>query len=223
MLSRLTKIAAGRILIIISGLMLAAAGVTALSAGPAHASTPSVISYWGNTGVATDGTIYDCGTTWLWQQGSSAVNEVYNPCNARVWVHYVDDGDPSLSGTYCVNPDGLAYDIPLQWNKNDQTNIQLTSNTSLCDSTVGVTWEANLQFAGKTYDCQPGGSYTVADFTVDGLANDCDSRIWLHGPGNSSDCIEPTSGTFYDEGSQYTEVQTTAVQAPCSAVQPYPY
>jgi hypothetical protein len=224
MIRRIAKVAGARLLIMTSGLMLATAGLAALPAGPAQAATPSVVSYWGGTGYETDGSIYECGKTWDWPQGSSSVNEVYNPCDTRVWVHYVDEGDPGASGSFCVNPNGgLAYGIPLHWNGGDLSDIQLTSNTSGCDASVSVQWESDFTFANKTYNCQPGGSYTVSGLTVDQVANDCDTRIWLHGPGNSADCLNPSTGSFYYPDSSYTELQTTAVEAPCSAVLPYPY
>jgi hypothetical protein len=216
MTMRISRIAA-------AGLALGAFVLTALAGGPARAATASVVSYWGGTGIKTDGSIYDCGKTWDWSQGTAQVNEVYNPCSGRVWVHYVDDGNPGGSGSFCVNPDGgLAYGIPLHWVGGDISDIQLTSNTSPCDSTVSVIWEAGLQYASKPYNCQPGGSYTVGGFTVDGVANDCDSRIWLHTSSGGSYCISPTSGSFYESGSPYSELQTTSIEAPCSATIPYP-
>jgi hypothetical protein len=226
MTMRISRIAAARMLLSAAGLALGAFVLTALAGGPARAATASVVSYW--DGTKTDGSLYDCGTTWDWQQGAAQVNEVYNPCSGRVWVHYVDEGNPGGSGSFCVNPDGgLAYDIPLKWARGDLSDIQLTSNTSPCDSTVSVTWVdgATLQSLSKTYDCQPGDSYTVGGYAVDSIANDCDSRIWLHTSSGGSYCLNPTNGSYYERGigsSPYSEVQTTSIEAPCSATLPYP-
>jgi hypothetical protein len=220
MTMRISRIAAARILLAAAGLALGAFVLTALP-GPARAATASVVSYWDGTGYKTDGTIYDCGTTWDWSQGAAQLNEVYNPCSGRVWVHYVDEGNSGGSGSFCVNPDGgLAYGIPLQWTGGDISDIQLTSNTSPCDSTVSVTWE---EPGPKTYNCQPGGSYTVGGSLglVVGIANVCDSRIWLHTSSGGSYCLDPTTGGYYSFYSSYTEVQTTSIEAPCSAKLPY--
>jgi hypothetical protein len=221
MIRQTAKIAAARIFIMAATLAMVIAG---LPVGPARASTLSVVSYWGVNGYKADGSIYQCGKTWYWPQGNIAVDEVYNPCNTRVWVHYDDQTDPGASEEFCVNPDGgLAYGFPLHLNSNDISDIQLTSNTSPCDSTVSVIWEANLQFQTKTYDCQPDSSATLSGFTVDGFANYCDSRIWLHGSGNSSHCVDPTTGSFYATNSPYSQIQMTNVEAPRSATPPYPY
>jgi hypothetical protein len=225
MLRRITKIAVQRILIVIPGLMLATAGLAALPASQSSAATLTVVSFWGSGGYAPSGGTFNCGTTWDWTQGALAVDEIYNPCNSRVWVHYVNEGDPSEGGTFCVNPGGgLAYAIPLKWVSSDTySDIQLTSNTSPCDSgdSVSMEWEDGLSFVPKTYACQAGFTATLSGYTVDSLPNVCNFRIWLHSTGTAIDCLNPSGGAIYQQNSPYTELQMTNVEAPCSATQPY--
>jgi hypothetical protein len=52
-----------------------------------------VASYWGTSHYEDSGGQYSCGTTWEINQGVNKVDEVYNPCNSRVWVHNYSDSD----------------------------------------------------------------------------------------------------------------------------------
>ena len=223
MFGRIIKAAA----VAAAGLTIAGAGLTALTAGQADAAS-SVVSYWGTTHYEDSGGQYACGSTWIINQGTNKVDEVYNPCNTRVWVHYYNNGSGEVQ-QYCVNPNGgLAYGIPLVWSSAvTSTNIQLTSNTSPCYAgvTASISWEnPNLSYAGQSPACSSGATFTRSGYEVGGIANNCDFRIWLHGPDNSSLCVYPGGSNFPGYDSPYTELQMTAAQAPCSAGSaPYPY
>lgn len=203
-----------------AGLTLASAGLATLWSGPVSAAT-SVTSYWGTNNTLEDGGQYPCGTTWEINQGANRVDEVSNPCNTRVWVHYYSDSSGEVQ-QYCINPDGgLAYGIPMAFSSSvTYADIQLTSNTSACDAgaAAAVTWEnSNLQSAGKSYACAPGDTFTYSGLNVGGIANNCDFRIWLHGSGNRTLCINPGGSNYPGYDSPYSQLQMTDVQAPCSA------
>jgi hypothetical protein len=234
MLRRLSKMIAGRILVVTAGLALATAGLSALTVAPASAANDVVVSYWGTGHYEDDDTTYQCGTTWDWEQGANAVDEIYNPCDARVWVHYVSEGTGVVQ-SYCVNPyGGLAYDIPtsqLQWSSSvTYTNIQLTSNTSQCDSgdNAYVWWnEAGTGYEEEdSYNCFVDSEISYSGFVVEQVQNNCNTRIWLHinssGTGGTL-CMNPgqtTSNYAYT----FSYVDITANQALCASPgAPYPY
>jgi len=226
MIRRIAKINPGRAAITAAGLMFAAAGLAALPAVQASAASSNVVSYWGTSHFEDNSPTYECGTTWEVNQGANQVDEVYNPCNARVWVHYYSTGTGQVQ-SFCVTPDGgLAYHIPLQFNGSvTNVNIQLTSNTSPCSAgeEASASWVSGLQIQDKFYGCNVGDSFTFGGWTVGGLNNSCDFRVWLHGS-NSSFCIDPGGSTGFGFTGAYTEIQMTALQAPCGAgAPPYPY
>ena len=227
----ISEIAAGRILMITAGLMLAIAGLAALPVVPASAATSAVVSYWGTSHYEDNGSTYQCGTTWQWSQGLNQVDEVYNPCSTRVWVHYVSVGTGQVQA-YCVNPfGGLAYDIPLQWNSTvTYSNIQLTANASPCDSgqTFAIAWEtSNSQFHSQSYPCEDLTLSITGEFVEEASNLGCDSRMWLHesdgGTTGANSCVNP-GAIAQPPAETYWQVQEVANQAPCDAGgPPYPY
>jgi hypothetical protein len=231
MIRRIAKKATGRTVMVTVGAMLAVAGLMALPVVPASATTSSVISYWGASHFEDSGGSYACGTTWEVSQGQNAVDEVYNPCDARVWVHYYSDNS-SVPQTYCISPGGgLAYDIPLDWSSSVTfANIQLTSNTSQCDpgSPVGLAWEDadTSQIHSENDPCAYFTETITGDFIEEAVNSGCDTRMWLHysASGGASYCINPLGLLYQPPADAYWQVQVTSVQAPCSAGgAPYPY
>jgi hypothetical protein len=121
---------AGSLVAALAAVLLAVGGMAVFPATSASASTSasgSVVTAWFSG--------YGTGLQFCDDPGTSfyngAVVEVDNPCGARVWVHYVAG---TTVQSYCVNPGGLAYHLPITWAGDDTTDIQLTTNTSQCDS-----------------------------------------------------------------------------------------
>jgi hypothetical protein len=234
MLRQITKNIAGRTLMITMGLMLATAGLTASSAGSANAASSSVVSYWGTMSnhFEDDGSLYECGTTWDWIQNANPAFEIYNPCNTRVWVHYVNEGTGQVQA-YCVNPGGgLAYSpLPITWSSSvTYSNIQLTSNTAQCDSGDDAYIWWNEEGTGYTplsdYACTINYGTSKSGYLVNEAQNTCDSRLWLHansnGTGNAL-CIDPGSPVA-NFGTVYLEFEISGNQMPCSyPAAPLPY
>jgi hypothetical protein len=208
-----------------AGWLLAAGAVAVLPAGPASASDD--LTAWFSQDPDT--ALQPCTTPGtFWYPG--AAQEVYNPCGGRVWVHYISG---SAVATFCVNPGGLAYDLPITWQPGDSTNIQLTSNTARCDAGNGFELYT-LVGVGTTplpspYNCTNYGAIPETNSWIYLVQPyDCNTRIWLHqnpdGTGNSL-CIGPPGlhdsvGPFTED--EYQQALTTNVQAPCSAGGP-PY
>jgi hypothetical protein len=220
MIKRISRIVA----LTTPGLMLAMIGLAALPAGQAQAST-SIVSYWGSSSSPYEAT-FSCSTPAEYNEGANPVIEVYNPCGGRVWVHY-------NSQAYCVNPGGLAYAIPsseLQWSNGDTANIQLTSNTSQCDSSgsIPVAWENGAgQGAEIVYNCDTGASIDTGYYIEQASNSTCDTRLWLHeddnGGGNSF-CFSPYTGTANFSAGAYWQLAGSENQAPCNAGDaPYSY
>ncbi len=226
---RMLRAARGRVAVIAAGLLVAVGSLAVLPAASASAS--SDLTAWFSQDPDT--ALQSCSTPGDFTYPGAAI-EVYNPCSGRVWIHYTSG---SGVAAYCVNPDGgLAYDLPIKWAGGDTTDMQLTSNTAQCDA--GNTFEVFSLSCGCTplqspYNCTMNlpPIYTTSFWIYELMPVDCNFRIWLHqgytsngtGTGNSF-CIDP--GLHQVEGTyamnQYTQVQTTDNQAPCSAGGP-PY
>jgi hypothetical protein len=234
MLRRISEIVVGRMLIITASLMLVGAGLVALAVVPASAATQVVVSYWGSNHYEDNDSTYQCGRTWEWRQGANALDEVYNPCNTRVWVHYYSTGTDEIQ-QFCVNPNGgLAYDFPaseLHWSSSVTfSDIQLTSNTLPCDSgqAFSVAWENDdSQITSFNYPCETFSAWTPNEFVEEAINANCSSRLWLHyntdGSG-ASYCISPEGKRYQPPADGYFQVSESANQAPCTAGgPPYPY
>ncbi len=224
---RIARMAMNRAATITAGLLLAAGALAALPS-PASAAS-SVVSWWGTAGshYEDSGGSYSCAGTWQVDQGAHPNLEVFNPCNARVWVHYYNDSVTQVQA-YCISPGGgLAYAIPLRWSTGYTSNIQLTTNTSACDAgqTFGVAWQSVVSTQKLTYPCVP-LSASVSGESIEAVSNlNCVSRMWLHEFANGSGatyCVNPGAALVQPPADAYYEVQETANQALCDAGGP-PY
>lgn len=205
--------------------MLAVAGLAELPADPASAAS-SVVSYWGSSHYEDSGGSYQCGTSWQWRQGVNKIDDIYNPCSGRVWVHYVSVGTGQVQA-YCVNPDGrLAYAIPLQWNSTvTYSDIQLSANTSACASgqTFAIAWEnADSQIRTQSYTCLALTLTITGEFVEEASNLGCVSRMWLHesaSGGGASYCINPGQAIYESPADVYWQVKkrTTSPRAALAA------
>ncbi len=233
MIRRIAKINLGRAAPIIAGLMLAAGALAAVQAPPASAAS-SVVSWWNVGGVAKEqtGSVYPCGKSWQINQNGTQPLEVYNPCSGRVWVH-VYDYSAGKTYAYCVNPGGgLAYPASRfpPWRSGDGTDIQLSANTSACDSgqTFAIWWESasTSRITTQVYACEALTLTWTGEFVEEAYNQGCDTRLWLHeydsGTG-ATYCVDP--GTVAQlPADAYWQVEMVSNQAPCNAGgPPYPY
>jgi hypothetical protein len=137
MIRRIARMAGSGMALLAAVVLVAAGGLALVPAASASArvTDSSIVEAWfgdGGTGLqpcSAPGTQYY----------NSSVTEIYNPCSYRVWVHYVSG---STVESYCVNPGGgLAYKLPITWAGGDSSDIQLTTNTSLCAPNLfGLNW-----------------------------------------------------------------------------------
>lgn len=243
MLRRISRVVSGRAAGPAAAVMLVLAAVAAAPAVPAQAasSVPEVFvgpagtrnPNWGSLDNGSQ-TPWTCAYAWQTQQHSEQVDEIYNPCNTRMWVHYYYG---STYAEICVNPGGgLAYSVPFltAWKSGDTADIQLSGNTSPClANTLGlqVTWSDGTR--DQDY-CGIAESTSSSANWITAAINSCDTRVWLHidnsGKGvticldnynsgaENSYYLNPTSATTF------FQYQLTLNQAPCSAGgAPYSY
>jgi len=203
-------------------LLLAAGGTALLPASSASASTTVVAVFSSAPEYVTP----LCSEPGTFPQSGSAI-EVYNPCSTRVWVHYYSG---STIESYCVNPGGgIAYDLPIAWARGDLSDLQITTNSSQCDSGTywGINWFVNGYLVNpESSACQPNNTFTESKPQYVGWVTDggCDFRIWLHGTGGATYCINDKGDTPTFHTPLYYQVQETYNQAPCDAGSPpYPY
>ena len=227
MIQRIARIARSRIAAIAMGLLLAVVGMAALPAAPASASSNVSAVFSGDSDYATP----SCSAPGTYYYPGSAL-QVYNPCSTRVWVHYTSG---SSVQAYCVNPGGaIAYDLPIHWASGDTSDLQITTNSSQCDSGTywGINWFNNgFLAASQTNACQMDGNgnpFTEPGLYVGWVADGgCNFRIWLHQEDNgtgASYCINGKGDTPTFHNPLYYQVQETYNQAPCNAGgPPYPY
>jgi hypothetical protein len=224
MIQRIARIGRSRIaLTTAAGMMLAAGGMAALPAAPASASTTVVAVFSSAPEYVTP----LCSEQGTYSYGGYAA-EVYNPCGTRVWVHYYSG---SAIESYCVNPGGgLAYDLPITWAGGDTSDLEITGNTSQCDSGTfwGINWFANgFLVSTNTNACEPNNTFTHPGNVYVGWISDggCDFRIWLHNDNTgASYCMNAAGDSPMWHTAVYLEAQETDNQAPCDAGgPPYPY
>jgi hypothetical protein len=214
-------------------MLVAGAGVAALPATSASASTIAEVWFSGEgTGIQV---CSDPGTFYY----SGSVVEVYNPCSVRVWVHYTAG---TAVQSFCVNPGGgIAYDLPITWASVDTTNIQVTTNSALCDDRGGakgltpivVSWDTGLGLYQQSYNCDPAQSkQSLGEDTMFWIQSFCDFRIWVHanddGSG-ASHCLDPNWNATVGQGiydppseTEFKQFLVSEIQAPCAAGSP-PY
>lgn len=218
-----------------TSMLIAGAGVAALPAASASATTVSasasatVEAFFsgGGTGLQL---CSDPGTFFY----SGKVVEVYNPCGDRVWVHYTAG---TTVQSYCVNPGGgIAYDLPINWAAGDTTNIQVTTNSTLCDdrgapkglTPIVVSWDSGMGLDQQSYNCNPKQSpQWLGTDTIYWIQTFCDFRIWVHagdqGQG-ATHCLDPNPNATVAQGvydppseTEFAQFQVTEIQAPCAA------
>ena len=217
MMRRIARITIGRTAMIALSLLLALAGLAALPAGPASASSP-VESWWTppSGGGSTYENTYPCTAYQYGVQGKPI--QVDNNCGTRVWLHYDDIGTGRIH-TFCVDPGGgFAYGFGYP-----SSDIQVTSNTSQCDSsaTFDIYWEATSGLPNVVegvYSCHVGRVETKAGFIIEDAYNGCDTRMWLHEYANGSGSSLCMSTGVYEDNlsTRYGQVQSSYNQVGCS-------
>jgi hypothetical protein len=147
-----------------------------------------------------------------------------------VWLHGTTTGG---GASYCVNPGALAYGFTTIYEQ-----ILVSASGAACDAgaNVKVTWWAN-PFSGNNlvtvpYNCVDGSTATAYSSQyqsyedVDGIANACNVRIWLHGNVDGSGgsyCVSPganVQGIF--DPSQLPYLQVSISGTPNCMASPHP-
>ena len=141
-----------------------------------------------------------------------------------------------------MNPGGgIAYDLPITWASVDTTNIQVTTNSALCDDRGGakgptpivVSWDTGLGLDQQSYNCDPAQSKeSLGEDTMYWIQTFCDFRIWVHADDDgsgASHCLDPNWNAtvlqgIYDPPSEteFKQFLVSEIQAPCAAGSP-PY
>jgi hypothetical protein len=199
----------------ILGLALIGAVVLTISALPARASTPQAEVVWINSSGSTVENAYNCVDNSTHTQPGYYIYTLYNGCSTRIWAHENSDGSGAAS---CAPQGFLSPAIPF-----NAYQFQMTANTSVCDTYVGIYWEnsSGISSPPRAFPCSQ-QQYIQTGFWIGLLSNSCGNRVWMHqyddGTGAAQCEYAFTNDWIYAWGTgqqKYWQFQVTANGYPC--------